>query len=420
MTNQKPAVALFSLGCKLNQAEMESAARQFSNEGYSLVDEGSNAADVYILNTCTVTHIADRKSRHMVRMWRRNNPDALIAVTGCYAERAAADLASAGADIVIGNKQKPQLFDIINDRINPAGDATAGDHPAQVTNRVRSFIKIQDGCRHYCSYCIVPLVRNPEYSVPAAEILDQVKDRTVSGYREIVLTGTRPGTYNDNGIRLQELIGLLLQESTLKRLHVSSLQPDEISETLIGLWSDTRLCRHFHLALQSGSDTVLKRMNRGYSTKDYSKVVSLIRDIVPDASITADIMVGFPGETDEEFEASYQFCRSMRYAAIHVFPYSPRPGTKATAMTGQVPDATKKARSLKMLALSRRCSQEYQNSFIGRELEVLWEGEEEPGSGIFSGLSNTYIRLLTRSCEPLDGTFQRVKPVQYDKRGLWV
>jgi threonylcarbamoyladenosine tRNA methylthiotransferase MtaB len=234
-----------------------------------------------------------------------------------------------------------------------------------------------------------------------------------------VLTGTRIGTYSSDNLDLSGLVHRILKETDIRRLHLSSLQPDEISDRLLNLWPENRLCCHFHLALQSGSGSVLKRMNRGYTLDDYKKAVDSIRNVLPDASITTDIVVGFPGETEIEFEESYRYCSSMEFAAIHVFPYSARPGTAAAEMVGHMTAQVKKARSLKMLALSRRCSREYRGKFLGKELTVLWEGEDEPGSGIYSGLTENYIRLFRHSSEHLSGIFQSVKPVQLDRNGLW-
>ncbi len=391
-------IAFHTLGCKLNQAETEKLLWQAVDAGYrtGTVED----ADICVLNTCTVTHIADRKARHLIRLWRRKNPRALIIATGCYAERAAQELTAAGADMVVSNEQKMRLLDIIAEAgYGARGQPPQGGH----AGRVRSFIKIQDGCNMQCSYCIVPRVRGRERSLPADSIIDEIRARLGRGYREIVLTGTRIGIYRDDGTDLQKLVRRILSETEVERLHLSSLQPQDISPKLLELWQDPRLCQHFHLALQSGSDSVLRRMRRSYSVEDYATAVALVRSVLPDASITTDIMVGFPGETEAEFEQSHRFCQETGFAAIHVFPYSPRPGTPAAAMPDQVPEKTKDFRRHKMLELSATSSQRFRRRFLGREMAVLWETEVSPGSGTYAGLTQNYIRVFARSATPLSG-----------------
>lgn len=392
---RKYALSLHSLGCKLNQAETEWLGRRLAESDFTLTS--SDRADILILNTCTVTHGADRKSRHMVRMLRKNNPEALIAVTGCYVERAAAQLYDCGADMVVGNEQKMMLPQILVERLSEAPLRVNQGIEVKPHSRVRSFIKIQDGCHSYCSYCIVPLVRRLVYCVPVESVLEEIKERVAEGYKEVVLTGTEIGSYSYQQIGLKGLVERILTETSIERVHLSSLQPQEITADLVALWQDDRLCRHFHIPLQSGSDPVLQRMQRYYVTGDYFNVVNLIRNSFPDASITTDVMVGFPGESDAEFEASYDSCRKIEFAAIHVFTYSPRPGTKAARFPGRVSDRVKKVRSLRMLELAARSTEGFSQRFIGQVRDVLWENEVKIGSGIYSGLTDNYIRVYTRS-----------------------
>jgi len=410
-------VAFHTLGCKLNQAESERLARQFAEAGYSIVS--GNGADIYVLNTCTVTHIADRKSRHLVRLWRKRNPQALIVVTGCYAQRAPQALAQAGAGLVVGNERKMHLLDELKDIPAPAAHCSSGQLVADGVSRVRSFIKIQDGCNDYCAYCIVPQVRGRERCLPMADVVEEVKARVVAGYKEVVLTGTKIGDYEHNGANLKQLVEQALVVANVERLHLSSLQPRDISPELLSLWRDPCLCRHFHLALQSGSDAVLGRMRRHYSVEDYKQAVSLIRKSVPDAAITTDIMVGFPGESVEEFEESYRFCEEIDFANIHVFSYSSRPGTLAAGMSGHVDDRLKKERSLRMLGLAQHNAHKFCQRFLEQRMTVLWENEVTPGSGIYSGLSHNYIRVLTQSSEPLTNQFRSVRLVRLHNQGLW-
>ncbi|HXZ30372.1 MAG TPA: MiaB/RimO family radical SAM methylthiotransferase, partial [Dehalococcoidia bacterium] len=316
-------VAFYTLGCKLNQAETESLVDQFSQSGFQLVPP-DDVADVYIANTCTVTHIADRKSRHWLRLARRRNPQALIIATGCYAQRSRRDLAQL-ADIVVDNQEKEHLLTLtqtlsLEGRGLGEGEPKQSQVPAPAV-RTRSLIKIQDGCHGPCTYCIVPKVRPREYSLPASQIIDEVKQKAARGYREVVLTGTKVGSYRDGSVDLKDLIHRILRDTGIERLRLSSLQPSEISSELLALWQDERLCPHFHLALQSGSDTMLQRMKRSYSLNQYQSAVNLIREKMPDAAVTTDIMVGFPGESDKEFEQSYFFCEQAGFANIHVFPF---------------------------------------------------------------------------------------------------
>ncbi len=413
----KPKITFHTLGCKLNQAETELLTRQSAEAGFDIVS--GDEADVYVLNTCTVTHIADRKSRHLLRLWRKRNPEALLIATGCYADRAPQELVQAGADIVVSNEQKMHLLELIKDKYVPLAHCSPERFIADGAGRVRSFIKIQDGCNDFCAYCIVPKVRGREYCLPVAEIIGEVKARVSVGYKEVVLTGTKIGAYRHNGANLKQLVEQILVDTGVERLHLSSLQPQDISPELLSLWHNHRLCHHFHLALQSGSDAVLKRMNRHYSVADYREAVSLIRKTVPDAAITTDIIVGFPGESDEEFEGSYRFCQEIDFANMHVFVYSTRPETVAARMPGQVNDRLKKERSLWMLELAQRSARKFSQRFLGQNMMVLCEKEVAPGSGVYSGLSHNYIRVFTESHQPLTNQFLPVRLVRIHAQGLW-
>ncbi|GAI26273.1 unnamed protein product, partial [marine sediment metagenome] len=265
--------------------------------GYELVPSAEKA-DVYILNTCTVTHIADRKSRHLLRQARRQNPDARLVAIGCYAERSPQELAQIdGVDLVIGNEQKPHLLRRLQESEYLGSPLSTRMSHHYNGCRTRAFIKVQDGCHNFCSYCIVPLVRRREESTPVDKIVAEVRQRVADGGKEVVLTGTEIGSYGGEGVNLKGLLERILAETDITRLRLSSLQPQEISPELINLWQDSRLCPHFHLSLQSGSDTVLGRMKRRYTIADYERAVALIRGAVPEAAITTDIIAGFPGET---------------------------------------------------------------------------------------------------------------------------
>lgn len=420
-------VAFYTLGCKLNQAETESLTNQFSQSGFEITS-ANDVADICIANTCTVTHIADRKSRHWLRLARRRNPQALIIATGCYAQRSPQELAQL-ADLVIDNKGKEQLVALTQalsfERSGAGPILNSGEYEGQAeqaqmaTARTRSLIKIQDGCHSPCTYCIVPKVRPREYSLPAARIIDEVKQKVASGYKEVVLTGTKVGSYKDGATHLKDLVQRILGNTHIQRLRLSSLQPSEISPEFLTLWQDERLCRHFHLALQSGSDTVLQRMKRSYSLDQYQKAINLLRETIPGVAVTTDIMLGFPGESDEEFEQSYSFCQQAGFANIHVFPFSSRPGTIAARMPQQIKAKIKKERDHRMLELSRISRRRSWEQFIGQTVAVLWEKETSPGSGVYSGLTSNYIRVFAHSKKPLTNEMTPVELVRLHDQGVW-
>jgi threonylcarbamoyladenosine tRNA methylthiotransferase MtaB len=299
------------------------------------------------------------------------------------------------------------------------------------TVRTRSLIKIQDGCHSPCTYCIVPKVRPHEYSLPASRIIGEAKQKMALGYKEVVLTGTKVGSYRDGSADLRDLVQRILSSTGIERLRLSSLQPSEISSEFLALWQDERLCRHFHLALQSGSETVLQRMRRSYSLDQYQRTVNLIKEKIPDASITTDIMVGFPEESDEEFEQSYSFCQQAGFANIHVFPFSARPETAAAKMPEQTKDKVKAERNQRMLELSRSSRCRFYEQFLGQTMPVLWEKEmptlssilgevgTSPGSGIYSGLTGNYIRVFAHSEKSLSNEITPVKLVELHNQGIW-
>ena len=429
-------VAFYTLGCKLNQAETESLANRFSQAGFQLVSPGDRA-DIYIANTCTVTHIADRKSRHWLRLARKRNPRALIIAIGCYAQRSRQELAQL-ADLVVDNTEKENLVEIVTssslptpsfvlertplrhcDQALSAMSAREAISPITATVRTRSLIRIQDGCHSPCTYCIVPKVRPREYSLPSSQIIDEVKQKAALGYKEVVLTGTKVGSYRDGSADLGDLVQCILRDTGIERLRLSSLQPLEVSSEFLALWQDERLCRHFHLALQSGSETVLQRMKRSYSLDQYQRTLNLIKEKIPEVAITTDIMVGFPGESAEEFEQSYSFCQQAGFANIHVFPFSPRPETAAARMLEQIKDKVKQERNQRMLELSRSCRRRFCEQFLGQTMPVLWEKETSPGSGIYSGLTSNYIRVFAHSEKPLSNEITPVKLVEFHNQGIW-
>jgi len=418
---QRTTVALETLGCKLNQAETESLARQFSKAGYE-VTAPRNGADICVLNTCTVTHIADRKSRHLLRLARRRNPNAFVVATGCYAQRAAEELVRMGeVDLIVGNEDKEQLVQIIEGKRGKA--ASCSFSPSYTGYRTRAMVKIQDGCEQFCSYCIVPFIRGREHSLPTEQVIQEIQARVAEGYKEILLTGTQIGHYGQEngeakGAPLQRLVERILAETEVERLRLSSIQPLDVTSGLLQLCADERLCPHFHLSLQSGSDAVLRRMRRPYSTADYTEAVAIIRERVPEVAITTDVIVGFPGESEEEFEQSYRFCERRGFARMHVFPFSARPGTFACQMPDQVDERTKKVRSQKMLGLAERSARCFREGFLGSHAIVLWESNRN-WNGIWTGLTGNYIRAYTHYAEDLSNRLLPAKLICKHKEGIW-
>ncbi len=393
------SVAMATLGCKVNQAESEELRQQLEASG-CLVTDIDEQAQVYVINTCTVTHVADRKSRNLVQRACRSNPQARVLVTGCYARRAPLELEASPQVCVV----PVGTAEVLTRQLEELDLAPSYSSPAPGTNaarRARSTIKAQDGCDQYCTFCAVPLARGGSRSLPVDEVVRRVKQSIDAGYREVVLTGVNLTYYGKEwGGSLEELLGRVL-ETGLDRLRISSLQPQALDPGLLGLWRDSRLCRHFHLALQSGSDSVLRRMGRRYTVEEYRAAVSEIRETLPGASITTDVMVGFPGETQSEFMESYEVCREMAFARMHVFQYSTRPGTGASRLPGAVPAKTRAARSKRMLDLAAGASKAFREKFLGSSMEVLFEEEFAGRPGWWRGYTGNYLEVEAESETPL-------------------
>ena len=403
-----PTVAIETHGCKLNQADSAALARQFARAGFRLAPF-DGPASVYVINTCTVTHIADRKARQALRAIRRRSPDATIVATGCYAERAPLDLeAMAEVDIVAGNRAKDDLTRrVVEWTGEPSIPCATGDDVEVFSPRIarsRAMVKIQEGCDQICAYCIVPRVRGRERSVQPEEIVDEINRYVDSGYREVVLTGTQLGSYGFDiaGTRLKTLLERILAETSVERLRVSSLQPQDIGDDMLELWTDPRLCPHFHMPLQSGSYAVLKRMRRRYTAAAYARAVERIRMAVPDVAITTDVIAGFPGETASDHEETYALCEQVGFASAHVFPYSPRPGTSAAHFGQAVPSEVRTDRARALIQLTDRQSAAFKRGIVGQTRQVLWESKHErDGAFVWSGLTDNYVRVASMSSREL-------------------
>ncbi|MGD0115063.1 MAG: tRNA (N(6)-L-threonylcarbamoyladenosine(37)-C(2))-methylthiotransferase MtaB [Dehalococcoidia bacterium] len=403
-------VALLTIGCKLNQAESEAMAGELMQAGCRLVDR-AEPADAFVINSCAVTHVAERKSRHLIRLARRLSPDARIVVTGCYAAATTPDVLSAlGADAVLHNHEKECASALILGDL-PRPDASSN---GSARLRTRSFIKIQEGCNDVCAFCVVPQTRGRERSVPAEQILRAVQSAEANSVKEVVLTGTQLGAYGrdaSDGIDLLKMISLVLERTSVPRVRLSSVQPQDITPALLDLWDDPRLCRHFHIALQSGSDDVLTRMRRRYTTRQFAEALAAIRRKLPDAAVTTDVLVGFPGECEADFETTRRFCREAEFAALHVFPFSSRPGTLAARMPDQVRAQEKRERVQEMLALGEELRTSFLSRYEGGTVEVLFEKAVSRACGrpLWEGLTGNYIRVLAPADEPLENRIVAVK-----------
>ena len=399
---RSPTVAIQTLGCKLNIADSEAMAHAFQMAGWR-ISKDLSSADAVIINTCSVTRAADGKSRHAVRLAKRKAPAATVAVTGCLLETASPQtINDLGADLVY---RQPDQVLLVERLTATRPGALSGRQRQGGSFRVRAFVAAQNGCNDVCAFCIVPRTRGRERSKPIEEVVAEVQAREAEGVMEVVITGTQLGAYGrdqTDGRGLRDLLSAVLAETRVPRIRMSSVQPQDLSDELIELWKDPRLCRHFHLALQSGSETVLRRMRRRYDPATYRSAVERLRRRIPDVAVTTDIIAGFPGETEAEFRESFDFCSEVGFAAMHVFPYSPRPGTVAARMTETVDEATKKERVRALIELGGRMGAGYRKRFLGHAVEVLWESRTGlPDANLWEGLTDTYVRVVGPSLDVL-------------------
>lgn len=409
--------AFHTLGCKVNTYETEVMKAQLKEHGYEIVSF-QEEADVYIINTCTVTNIADQKSRQMLHKARKKNPDAIIAAVGCYAQASKEELEKDHtADLIIGNNQKGRLWELLEayDRDRTRQEAVCDlkqekeYEPLFLTStedRTRAFLKIQDGCNQFCSYCLIPYARGRIRSRSMEDALAEIRTLAEQGFQEVVLTGIHLSSYGkdwseDKKPRLLELILEAAKVEGIRRIRLGSLEPGIITEEFVKALSECeQFCPHFHLSMQSGSDTVLKRMNRHYTTGEYYDKCQLIRQYFEHPAITTDVIAGFPQETEEEFQETCAFIQKVGFAEMHVFKYSRRKGTRADAMSGQVPDQIKTERSHVLMEIADRMQQEYVAWYVGRPIQVLTEDEiRYEGESWRSGHIMEYVRCLLKSDE---------------------
>jgi len=419
-------VAFYTVGCKVNFYDTEAIWQVFKEEGYEQVDFESSSADVYLINTCTVTNTGDKKSRQIIRRAIRRNPDAIIAVTGCYAQTSPAEImAIEGVDLVIGTQDREKIMTYvkqIQDERQPVNAVrnimkTRNFEELNVpsfTERTRAFLKIQEGCNNFCTFCIIPWSRGLSRSREPLTVVEQAKQLVASGYKEIVLTGIHTGGYGDDmeDYNLTRLLWDLDKVEGLERIRISSIEASQIDDAMIEVLNkSSKMCRHLHIPLQAGENSVLKRMRRKYTTEQYAEKIRRIKEAMPGVAITTDVIVGFPGETDEMFEDGYRFMEELGFAEMHVFPYSRRTGTPAARMTDQVDDEVKHERVHKLIELSEKMQLAYAERHVGEVLDVIPEREQKgnEGKGFIMGYSDNYISIVFEGSEELIGQICRVK-----------
>ena len=404
-------------GCKLNFADSQSIAKKFYSAVHNVFgDNEIGHRDIYILNSCTVTHVADSKARQSIRKVKRSNPEAVTIMTGCYAERDKDKIKEINeVDLVITNKEKKDILKKVYDYFKEELVEIPALDTYPLIGRSRASIKIQEGCNQICSYCIIPYVRGREKSVEPNEIVSKINNASRNNIKEVVLTGTQLGNYGFdlNNTNLKELIRQVLIKTSIERIRVSSLQPKEIDNELLDIWkSNDRLCPHFHLPLQSGSDQILKKMRRRYSSEEFIQITSLIKKYLPQASITTDVIVGFPSEKEEDFESTIYAINKSNLNNLHVFPYSVRPKTTAFHLKDHNSPEVIKRRSRELNRISKLITSKSMRNIIGKERSILWEGKN-----MKSGLTEDYYRVIRKSAK-LPNEYiskQKIKGLEKDK-----
>ena len=409
--------AFYTLGCKVNQYETEAMIESFENAGYETV-EYTEYADVYIINTCTVTNMGDRKSRQIIRRALELNPDAFVAVVGCYSQIAPNEvLKIPGVSLVVGTNERNRIVELAEyamekeEKLNLVNDIMEVREFEEMSiknykSRTRAFLKIQEGCDQYCTYCIIPYARGHIRSRKPESIITEVRELAESGFKELVLTGIHVASYGKDlgDTSLIEIIEKVHQVDGIERIRMSSVDPNVMTDEFIGrLKKLPKICRHFHLSLQSGCDETLKRMNRKYTTEEYKRVVGKLREVFADVALTTDLIVGFPGETEEEFLKTAEFIEEISFSAMHVFKYSPREGTPASKYKNQVKPQEKDARSKLITSIARKNEEKFKNGFIGQRLKVLYEQPIDEKDSLYEGLTDNYIRVVSESQSDIKG-----------------
>ena len=425
-------VAFITLGCKVNQYETNAMAQQFIEKGYKIV-EHTEKADIYIVNTCTVTNMSDRKSRQMLRREKELNKDAIIVACGCYAQTAKEELEQMEEiDLVLGNNEKKDIVKYVEKYIESKIPEIKTEDVMQqkefiefgdviFTEKTRAVIKIQDGCDRFCSYCIIPYARGRVRSRKLEHVISEITEIAKNGIKEVVITGIHIASYGKDFNNGYKLIDLLEEINTIKgieRIRLGSIEPLIITEEFVErLKKLEKVCHQFHLSLQSGCDETLKRMNRRYTTEQFKEIAHLLRKNFSDAILTTDIIVGFPGESEEEFKTTYKFLEEIKFYKMHIFKYSPRKGTKAEKMENQVDGNKKEERSKKLIELSNKNEKEYNQKYIGQEVEVLFEEEK---NGVWQGHTKNYILAHYKTSENLENKIIKLKCKKIEKEYIIV
>ena len=413
-------VALHTLGCKLNYSETSSISKQFLDRGFQIT-EFNNRADVYVLNTCSVTESAERECRQIIRRALRKNPEAFVIVTGCYAQLRPEEISRIeGVDAVLGSNEKFKLFSLINDftkkelaciSVSATENLTefGSARSSEADSRTRAFLKIQDGCDYNCSFCTIPLARGDSRSLSASKTIEEFKSLLKDGYNEIILTGVNVGDYGKNiDSNLFNLLQELIKISGEFRIRVSSIEPNLLSDEIIDLVvASDKICNHFHIPLQSGSPGVLKAMQRRYTVSEYRTLIEKVKNKIPDAGIGVDVIVGFPGETEEDFIHTHNFLRDLPISYLHVFTYSERPDTKAITLPLSIDFQERKRRNNILRILSEKKRREFYSDMLGTEQKVLFEDADH--NGFMQGFTSNYIRVQAKYDENLAGKISRVQ-----------
>ena len=429
-------IKFITLGCKVNQYETNAMTQKFLEKGYKVIEENNEEQeekpDICVINTCTVTNMSDRKSRQMLRRMKEKAPDTIVVAVGCYAQVAKEELSKIPEiDLVLGNNEKVEIVKYVeeyleeNKKISEIEDVMNSREFSDFGNitfseKTRAVIKIQDGCDRFCSYCIIPYARGRVRSRKPESIISEITQIASKGIKEVVITGIHIASYGkdfvmckDEKLKNYKLIDLLEQINKIdgiERIRLGSIEPLLITEEFVErLKKLNKICHHFHLSLQSGCNETLKRMNRRYTTEQFRNIVTILRGAYKDVNLTTDIIVGFPGETEEEFNKTYEFLKEINFYKMHVFKYSPRKGTKAAVMENQVPGNIKEERSKKLIELSNKNEFNYNSQYIGKNVEVLFEEEKV---GIFKGHTQNYIMVYCESKEKLDN---KIKSVNCEK-----
>ena len=396
-------VAFITLGCKVNQYETNAMAQQFIERGYEIV-EHTQKADIYVINTCTVTNMSDRKSRQMLRRVNELNENAIVVACGCYAQIAKEKLEKIeDVDIILGNSEKINIVDYVEeyaknsrkilkveDIMNQKEFVDFGD--VIYTEKTRAVVKVQDGCDRFCTYCLIPYARGRVRSRKPESIISEIEKIAKEGIKEVVITGIHIASYGKdfkNEYKLIDLLEEINKIEGIERIRLGSIEPLMITEKFMKrLVKLPKICHHFHLSLQSGCDETLKRMNRRYTTEEFKHIVKLLRENYQDVNLTTDVIVGFPGETEEEFNKTYEFLKEIKFYKMHIFKFSPREGTKAAVMKNQIDGNIKEERSQKFIELSDKNEKEYNETYVGKEVEILWEEEKD---GVYKGHTKNYV-----------------------------